>query len=136
MGFFAILNTLIEGANVLLPAIAQIRAVADPTVTNQGLINTGKVLNMVSSTAQHVEQVAAASPTPMTAMDKLQLAKDVLQSVHQDAVATNVIPADSKFEEYWGIASTALGSLFGNTPPAATAQTTPVQAQGQPASIG
>lgn len=112
MGLFQIFSLIIQGATALLPAIAQARAASDPSVSNAGLINTAKAIQLVAPVVQHVEAVAAANPgATMTGAQKLQLAHDVMTDVHSAAVASGALPADSTFEQVWNIAVPAITAV-------------------------
>lgn len=112
MGLFQIFSLIIQGATALFPAIAQARAASDPSVSNAGLINTAKAMQLVAPVVQHVEAVSLANPgAPMTGAQKLQLAQDVMTDVHSAAVASGALPADSTFEQVWSIAVPAITAV-------------------------
>lgn len=112
MGIFQILSLIIQGATAILPAVAQARKISDPSVSNAGLINSAKTIQLVAPVVQHVEAVAAANPgAPMTGAQKLQLAQDVMTDVHSAAVASGALPADSQFEMLWNVAVPAITAV-------------------------
>jgi len=122
MGIFQILQLVIQGAAAILPSVAAARKVADPSVSNAGLISTAKAIQLVEPVVQHVEAVAAANPSvPMTGAQKLQLAQDTMMDVHADAVAMGAFPADSTFEQIWNIAVPAITAVC------ATKKSDPIQ---------
>jgi hypothetical protein len=116
MSFLSILSgltSLINAASAILPVVAAARKQADPSVSNAGLENTTKIIQIVTPLVQAGEAVSAAGVAAgqpaLTGAQKLAIAQDSVAQAH--ALVQAAGGTTHTFDEYWVPINAAISAI-------------------------
>ena len=101
--FLASMASILNTASALIPMVAAARSTADPTVSNAGLENISKVIEIAKplvAAGEAVSSAAVASGKPaLSGTDKLAIAQTAVSQAH--AMVTAAGGTTQTFDEYW-----------------------------------